>query len=123
MNNLRIVDVAEISALAASALSSVSGSMVKIEEMKPLGDDQRRNFGGRGRAIDENGRIRSIIVKATRSPSYDPAADALENSGLVREWVTVAYIGARAPGRGHGSALLSGDVSRGLMILRISGRI
>jgi hypothetical protein len=122
MNNLRIVDVAEISALAASTLSSVSGSMVKIEEMKPLGNEQRRNFVGRARAIDENGRTRSIIVKATRSPSYDPAAaDALENSGLVREWVAVAYIGARAPGRGHGSGFLSGDVSRGLMIFEDLG--
>jgi hypothetical protein len=122
MNNLRIVDVEEISALAASALSSVSGGMVKIEEMKPLSNEERRNFVGRARAIDENGRIRSIIVKATRSPSYDPAAaDALENSGLVREWVAAAYIAARAPGRGHGSAFLSGDVSCGLVIFEDLG--
>jgi hypothetical protein len=114
MNNLRIVDVAEISALAASALSSVSGGMVKIEEMKPLSNEEMRNFVGRARAIYKNGRIRSIIVKATRSPSYDPAAaDAFENSGLVREWVAAAYIAARASGHGHGSEFLSGDVSRG----------
>jgi hypothetical protein len=87
MNNLRTADVAEIGALAASAVPSVSGSMVKIEEMKPLSNDPRRNFVGRAHAIDENGRIRSIIVNATQSPNYDPAApDALENSGLVREW-------------------------------------
>jgi hypothetical protein len=87
-----------------------------------VSNEERRNFVGRARAIDENGRIRSIIVKATRSPSYNPAAaDALENSGLVREWVAAAYIAARAPGRGHGSAFLSGDVSRGFVIFEDLG--
>ena len=122
MNDLRIVDVPEIIAEAALALSSASGSVVKIDEMQPISDDRRRNFVGRARAIDESGRIRSILVKATGSASYDPAAEnALETSGLVREWVATAYIAARAPGRGHGSALLAGSVSRGLLIFEDLG--
>jgi hypothetical protein len=122
MNDLRIVDVPEIIAEAALALSSASGSVVKIDEMQPLSDDRRRNFVGRARAIDDDGRIRSILVKATRSANYDPAAEnALETSGLVREWVATAYIAARAPGRGHGSAFLAGSVSRGLLIFEDLG--
>lgn len=122
MNELRTVDVQEIIALAASALSSVCGSVVKVGEIDPISNDRRRNFIARARAIDDNDRIRSVIVKATRSPSYDPTAEnALETSGLVREWVATAYIGARAPGRGHGSALLAGDVSRGLLIFEDLG--
>jgi hypothetical protein len=123
MSDLRIVDVPEIVAQAASALSRVSGCVVTIDEVQPLSDERRRNFIGRARAVDESGRIRSIIVKATRSSSYDPDAEnALETSGLVREWVAAAYIAARAPGRGHGSALLAGDVPRGIVIFEDLGR-
>ena len=122
MNELRTVDVQEIISLAASALSSVCGGVVKVGEIEPLSNDRRRNFIARARAIDDNDRIRSVIVKATRSPSYDPTAEnAVETSGLVREWVATAYIGARAPGRGHGSELLAGDVSRGLLIFEDLG--
>src|SRR5260370_37607029 len=121
MNNLRIVDVAEMSALAASALSSASGSTVTVDEMQPLSDDRRRNFIARARAIEKNGRVRSIIVKATRSPSYDPATETLETSGLVREWAAAAYIAARAPDRGHGAAFLAGNISRGVLIFEDLG--
>src|SRR5215472_15794676 len=103
MNELRTVDVQEIISLAASALSSVRGGVVKVCEIEPLSNDRRRNFIARARAIDDNDRSRSVIVKATRSPSYDPTAEnAVETSGLVREWVATAYIGVRAPGCGHG---------------------
>jgi hypothetical protein len=86
MSDLRIVDVPEIIAQAGSALSSVSGCMVTVDEMQPLSDERRRNFIGRARAVDESGRIRSIIVKTTRSSGYDPDAEnAFETSGLMRE--------------------------------------
>jgi hypothetical protein len=89
--------------------------------MQPVSDERRRNFIGRARAVDESGHIHSIIVKATRSSSYDPDAEnVLETSGLVREWVAAAYIAARAPGRG--SALLAGDVARGIMVFEDLGR-
>ena len=121
MNHLRTVDVSEIMAQAASALSGVSGHAVKIDAMQPLSNDDRRNFVGRARATDDSGRVRSILVKATRSQNYDPAAENALASGLVREWVAAAYIAARAPGRGHGAAFLAGDVSRGLLIFEDLG--
>jgi hypothetical protein len=121
MNQLCTVDVSEIIAQAASALSNASGSVVKIDEMQPLSNDDRRNFVGRARAIDDTGRVRSVLVKATRSQNYDPAAENALGSGLVREWVAAAYIAARAPGRGHGAALLAGDVSRGLLVFEDLG--
>jgi hypothetical protein len=122
MNHLRTVDLSEIMAQAASALSGASGHVVKIDAMQPLSNDDRRNFVGRARAIDDSGRVRSILVKATRSQNYDPAAENALASGLVREWVATAYLAARAPGRGHGAALLAGDVSRGLLIFEDLGR-
>lgn len=122
MDELQIVDVQDVTARASSALSGVSGCMVRLDEVEPLGNDRRRNFVARARATYDDGRVRSVIVKATRSHSYDPAADnALEASGLVREWAATAYILARAPGRGHGAALLVGDVSRGLLVFEDLG--
>jgi hypothetical protein len=121
MNQLRTVDLSEIMAQAASALSGASGHAVKIDEMQPLSNDDRRNFVGRARAIDDRSRVRSILVKATRSQNYDPAAEDALAWGLVREWVAAAYLAARAPGRGHGAALLAGDVSRGLLIFEDLG--
>lgn len=122
MDELQIVDVQEITARAASALSRVSGSAVELREVEPLGADRRRNFIARASAVHDDGRVQSVIVKATRSPRYDPSAEnALEASGLVREWAATAYIGARAPGRGHGAALLAGDVSRGLLVFEDLG--
>jgi hypothetical protein len=123
MNELRTVHVADIIARAAAALSSVSRSTVKIDEIQPLSDDQRPNFVARARAIDDNGHVRSILVKATRSAGYDPLADnLLETSGLAREWVAVAYIAARAPGRAHGATFLAGDRARGVPIFEDLGR-
>jgi hypothetical protein len=96
--------------------------MVRIDEVETLSHDRRRNFIARARAIYDDGRVHSVIIKATRSRRYDPAADnALEDSGLVREWTATAYILARAPGRGHGATLLAGDVSHGLIVFEDLG--
>jgi hypothetical protein len=122
MAELRTLDVAELVDRAASALSRACGGPVRLDDLRPLSGDQRRNFIARARVIDGAGRVRPVIVKATRSPHYDPAADnALETSGLVREWVATALICDRAPGRGHGAALLAGDVPFGLLIFEDLG--
>jgi hypothetical protein len=97
MNHLRTVDLPEIMAQAASALSDVSGRTVKVDEMQPLSDDDRRNFVGRARAIDDDGCIRSILVKAPRSQNYDPAAENALASGLVREWVLLPILPRELP--------------------------
>src|SRR6185437_3759622 len=116
------VNVDDVLACAASALSRASGDAVALDQVEPISGEWRRNFIARARACPPDGQARSVIVKMTRSPRYDPAAEkAFENFGLVREWTATAFIGARAPGRGHAPALLGGDVARGLMVFEDLG--
>jgi hypothetical protein len=61
-------------------------------------------------------------VKATLSV-YDPVAEnALQASGLVREWVATACIAQAAPGCDHGAALLAGDVAAGILVFEDLGK-
>ena len=117
------MDTADIFIRAAAALSREAGRLVRLEDIEPISNDKRRNLVARAVARDDRGQTRPVIVKATRSPDYDPAAeDALQASGLVREWVATAYIGAAAPGREHGAALLAGDVAAGVMVFEDLGK-
>jgi hypothetical protein len=85
MSGLKPVDVDDVIACAAAALARASGGAVTLDEVAPISGERRRNFIARARACWPDGRTRSVIVKTTRSPSYDPAAEkAFENSGLVR---------------------------------------
>jgi hypothetical protein len=62
-------------------------------------------------------------VKATRSPTYNPtAANVLQASGLAKEWVACAVLAGRTPGRGHGAALLAGNVAEGVMVFEDLGQ-
>jgi hypothetical protein len=122
MSQLRTVDVQEIIARAGEALSKASGGMVVLGELEVLSNDHRRNFIARAAARYSGGSARSVIVKATRSPSYDPMDEnVLQASGLAKEWVACSFLAARAPGRGHGSALLAGDVAGGIMVFEDLG--
>jgi hypothetical protein len=116
MNDLRTLDLAEVMSATESALSSASGIPVKVQDAEVLSDEHRRNLIVRAKAKYGDGRMRSIIVKATRSANYDPSAeDGLQTSGIIREWVATAYLAARAPTAGHGSALLAGVVASGIL--------
>jgi hypothetical protein len=122
MNNLRKIDVRDVGTRAERALSDASGGAVKLVTLDPLSKDDRRNFIGRAAAYYDDGTVRSVIVKATRSPTYDAAAeDLLQISGLAREWIATAYIAAHAPDLGHGGALLAGDVESGILIFEDLG--
>jgi hypothetical protein len=122
MPELKNIDVDEIVACAASALAHASGRAVALSDVETVSGEQRRNFIARARASYDDGSARSVIIKMTRSPRYDPASDkALENFGLVREWTATAFIAAQAPGRHHGAALLAGDVARGLLVFEDLG--
>ena len=122
MSELRTLDVQEIMARAGAALCNASGDMLNLETVEVLSNDNRRNFIARAAARYADGSTRSVIVKATRSPTYDPAAaDVLRTSGLAKEWVACAFLASRAPGRGHGSALLAGDVASGIMVFEDLG--
>jgi hypothetical protein len=122
MSELRSLDVGDVIVRAASALSRASGRPTGIEQVRLLSKPDRRNLIARGVAVDDDGKARPVIVKATRSPGYDPAAaNALATSGLVREWVATALISARARGREHGSAFLAGDVEAGILVFEDLG--
>jgi hypothetical protein len=122
MGELRAIDVPALVARAEEALSKASGGVVKLGALHPLGDPDRRNFIARAIAHCGDAGTRSVVVKATRSPTYDPAAEnLLQISGLAREWVATAHLAARAPGRGHGCALLAGDVPSGLLVFEDLG--
>jgi hypothetical protein len=109
-------------ACAASALARASGDPVALDQAQPISGERRRNFIARARACRPDGQTRSVIVKMTRSPHYDPAAEkAFANFGLIREWSATAFIDACAPGRGHSPALLGGDVARGLIVFEDLG--
>lgn len=122
MSELRTVDVQEIVACAGEALSKVSSGTVKLEDVKVLSKDNRRNFIARATALYADGSARPVILKSTRSATYDPTAENLfQTSGLAKEWVACAFLAARARGRGHGSALLAGDIARGIMVFEDLG--
>jgi hypothetical protein len=110
MNELRAVDVQEIMTRAGQALSKASACTVKLDDVQVLSDDDRRNFIARAAARYADSSARSVIIKATRSPTYDPKDEnVLQASGLAKEWVACALLATRGPG--HGSALLAGDVA------------
>ena len=116
-NEPRSLLVDDILASAARALASLNGAPVRIEAPEVLSHENRRNLIVRARAVPDEGQAQSVIIKATRSTGYDPyAAAAFESSGLVREWVATAYLASRAPGRGHGASLLTGDVAQGMVV-------
>jgi hypothetical protein len=122
MSQLRTVDVQEILARAGEALSRASGEMVKLDDVDVLSDDKRRNFIARAAARYADGSARTVILKATRSPAYDPKDEnLLQFSGPASEWTANAFLAARAPGRGHGPALLAGDVAGGIMVFEDLG--
>jgi hypothetical protein len=122
MNELRAVDVQQILARAGQALTKASGETLELDDAEVLSDDSRRNLIARAMARHADGRSRAVIVKTTRSPDYDPAAaDLLHASGLAKEWVACAFLASFAPGRGHGAALLAGDVANGIMVFEDLG--
>jgi hypothetical protein len=122
MDDLRNLDLGEVMLRAASALSRASGRTVKLDQGQPLSKSARRNLIVRGIAVEDDGEARPVIVKATRSAGYDPtAANALQASGLVREWVATAHLAAHAAGRDHGAALLAGDVEAGVLVFEDLG--
>lgn len=122
MDELKRVDVDDIVAGAAAALARASGRTVALSDVETVSGEQRRNFIARARATYEDRSARSVIIKMTRSPRYDPASEkALESFGLVREWTATALIAAHAPGGRHGATLLAGDVARGLMVFEDLG--
>jgi hypothetical protein len=122
MNGLRDLDRKDVLAAAEAALAKAMGGTVRIQDVEMLSGEQRRNLILRGKAIRAGGQDRSIIIKATRSTSYDPTAEnAFADSGLIKEWAATAFLSARAPARGHGATLLAGDAAHGILVFEDLG--
>jgi Phosphotransferase enzyme family len=122
MTALRDLDRDDVVAAAAAALATATGAPVRIQAVEALSDAQRRNLILRGKAIRDGHHEQSVIIKATRSASYDSGAEtAFEDSGLVKEWAATAFLTARAPGGGHSARLLAGDAARGILVFEDLG--
>jgi hypothetical protein len=104
---------------AEVALARQHGGAFTIGEVRDLAEEARRNIILRASAIDAHGRARAIIIKATRSADYDPAAEnAYAKSGLVKEWAAgmlLKHRGART------ATLLAGDISQGVLVFEDHG--
>jgi aminoglycoside phosphotransferase (APT) family kinase protein len=104
-------------AVASAALSQASGELVKIESVRSLGDDSRRNLILRAHAVQGRATPRSIIIKATRAPDYDAdAVNAYQVSGLVKEWAATRYLGGYASGHRFAPDLLAYDLKQGVLV-------
>jgi hypothetical protein len=122
MNDLRDLNQKDVVTAAQAALTRAMGGNLRIDGIETLSGEDRRNLILRGKAVHDSGEVRAIIIKATRSASYDPRSEtAFRDSGLVKEWVATAFLAARAPGRGHGAALLAGDEAQGILIFEDLG--
>ena len=97
-------------ARAAAALSRKRGRAISLTELQTVSKEDRRNLIIRAIACDSDGTATPVIIKATRSSDYSPAA---EDSGLIREWVATQYIG---------DMLLAGDVDAGILVMKDLGR-
>ena len=106
MSDLRALDLVEVISAAQSALSAALGKPARIRDTQVLSEEDRRNLIVRACAEFSDGRTQSVIVKATRSPDYDPGAgNAFDTSGLIKEWVATALLTSRNSTFRHGSRL------------------
>lgn len=122
MNDLSDLNHRDVVTAAQAALARTLGESIRIVDVEALSNEERRNLILRGKAVRDGGEVRSVVIKATRSARYDPTAEtAFGDSGLVKEWVATAFLATRAPGRGHGAALLAGDAARGILIFEDLG--
>jgi Ser/Thr protein kinase RdoA (MazF antagonist) len=122
MSELRDLDQKHVVTAAEAALTTSIGETVRIRDIETLSDEHRRNLILRGNAVRAGAQDRPIIIKATRSRSYDPTAEsAFEDSGLVKEWAATAFLSAQAVARGHGASLLAADTTHGLLIFEDLG--
>jgi hypothetical protein len=121
MDELRDLDQKDVVVAAETALATSMGETIRIRDIETLSDEHRRNLILRGNAVRDGAQDRPIIIKVTRSGSYDPAAEnAFEESGLVKEWAATAFLSALG-GRGHGGLLLAADTTHGLLVFEDLG--
>ena len=111
----RALSEADVIAAAAAAI----GRDTKVTLVESLGDEERRYFVLRAKAIDAAGE-RAIFIKATKY-EYDPASARIFTSGLVRDWAAAALLAERAPDRGHYAGLIASDMDLGVLVFEDLG--
>jgi Phosphotransferase enzyme family len=119
---MRSLDLEDVVRRAAAALSHATGRETRLEEVHILSNPERRNLVVRAVAHDNDGKAMPVVVKATRSSTYDPTTEeTLQTSGLVREWVAIACVARVAADGRHGATLLAGDVAAGILVFEDLG--
>jgi aminoglycoside/choline kinase family phosphotransferase len=117
MTDFRPFTLEDAVAVASAALSHASGRHVTIEAVRSIGEETRRNFILRARAVQDGKEPRSIIIKATRATSYDAAAlNAYQTFGLAKEWAATSYLARHAPGQTATPVLLAYDLKQGVLV-------
>jgi hypothetical protein len=114
MTGYRTFTIDDAITAAQTALSS-NGSPVTIEYRQSLSNDERRNLIVRASAAYPDGQTQPIVIKATRSAAYDPAAsDAFETSGLIKEWAATTLLGTLLAADPQQGVLVFADLGAGL---------
>ena len=98
MSELLPLEFDKIIGLAAETLACVSGRTCRLEQIQSLSAPERRNLVARAVARSDDGEAQPVIAKATRSSGYNPTDEkALDESGLVREWIATAHLSLSEP--------------------------
>ena len=71
--------------VAADSLSRAAGEPVVIEDVSPLGDEQRRNHIIRAVARRASGDRQHIVIKATRAADYNATSEDIDGCYLIRK--------------------------------------
>jgi hypothetical protein len=100
--------------VAAACLSHAAGETIAIEDISPLGEDQRRNHIIRAVAPRNSGDRQHIVIKATRGADYNAASqDVVANGGIACEWVAASLLDRRGASTAR---FLAGDAAAGVIV-------
>ena len=115
--NFRPFSAEDATAAASAALSRAWGQPVTINMAENLGNETRRNLILRACATSDGIAPRSVIIKATRSASYDRnATDGYATSGFVKEWAAASYLVRYGALQRFTPALIAYDLDRGVLV-------
>ncbi len=100
--------------VAAASLARAAGEPIAIEDISPLGEEQRRNHIIRAVARGAAGDPQHIVIKATRAADYDATAeDVVANGGIACEWAAASLLDRRGASTAR---FLAGDAAAGVIV-------
>jgi hypothetical protein len=99
---------------AAAALSRAAGEPIAIEDVSPLGEEQRRNHIIRAVARVASGDPQHIVIKATRAADYNATSeDVVAKGGIACEWAAASLLDRRGASTAR---FLAGDAAAGVIV-------